>query len=340
MRALAILLLSLIICTCNGQSPMKSLLDSVIWKVRETSLYSSKIDWDALQSKVYIEAENATSLSELKPAFEMLLNGMKDFHGRILNANTYAPIAYFTDYEHLNHPDQRPRDPIVQTALNNPELKFEYELLPEAVGYLKITGISPMADVEKEALKIREAIEILSKKKIDKWIIDLRYNSGGNMNPMMAGLAPLIGDGIVGKLIKLNGDTLFNWEIKEGNFTYGGYEARLTLPNNITFKNSPKIAVLTSRYTVSSGELVATSLKGRPNTKFFGEATGSFTTNNGWGIINNEVILCISTGLYCDRNGNAYPVNIPVDVEAPFVMDAEAAKDECIQKAVEWLVMK
>ena len=108
----------------------------------------------------------------------------------------------------------------------------------------------------------------LSKAKIDKWIIDLRYNGGGNMHPMVAGIAPLIGDGKVGSLINLKGEKLFDWEIKSSNFIYDGYQA-VTLPNEPLFETQPKVAVLTSKWTVSSGEIVATCFKGQTKHKIF-----------------------------------------------------------------------
>jgi carboxyl-terminal processing protease len=77
-------------------------------------------------------------------------------------------------------------------------------------------------------------------------IIDIRYNAGGNMNPMMAGIAPLVGNGIVGSIVNLKNEKLFYWEISAFNFIYAGYQAE-TLPNNIKFKKVPMIAVLTSR---------------------------------------------------------------------------------------------
>lgn len=127
----------------------------------------------------------------------------------------------------------------------------------------------------------------------------------------------------------MNGEKLYNWEIKNGNFIYGGAQA-LTLPNYPKFKTLQKIAVLTSRWTVSSGEIVATVLKGRPSTQFFGEDTGGFTTNTGWEIIENKILLTISTGIYCDRNGMIYRKNIPVDIEIPFEIVKETNQDKCI----------
>ncbi|MCX6318624.1 MAG: S41 family peptidase [Bacteroidetes bacterium] len=193
--------------------------------------------------------------------------------------------------------------------------------------------------MEKEAKKIRESVIALHKQKVENWIIDLRYNTGGNMNPMMAGIAPLVGEGLVGSTVNGAHEKQFDWEIKNSNFIYFGYQA-VTLPALPKFKKEPKIAVLTSRWTVSSGEIVATALKGRPNTRFFGETTGGYTTNDGWDVINNEVILAISTGMYADRNGHVYEVNIPVDTAIPFEVIKDTEKDPCIVAAKKWLAGK
>jgi carboxyl-terminal processing protease len=339
MKRVTTFLLLFINITCFGQTSIKVLLDSVIIKARETSLYSSTVNWDTLQRQIYTKAENAKTFEDLKPAFETLLNGLKDHHGKIINAKNYRPIAWFTDYKNQRNIDSRKFDNEIWKVVNDTALKFEYTILKSKIGYLKIVGIAPNVDIEKESKIIRAAVNSLSKQKIDKWIIDLRYNGGGNMHPMMAGIAPLVGNGMVGSLTNLDNKKLFDWEIKSGNFIYEGYQA-VTLPDNLNFKKLPKIAVLTSRWTVSSGEIVATTLKGRPNTRFFGEATGGFTTNNGWEILNNEIIINISTGIFCDRNGTAYERNIPVDIEIPFEVIKDKEKDNCIIRAKKWLLEK
>jgi carboxyl-terminal processing protease len=324
---------------CFAQTNIKAILDSVLLKTKETSMYTTTVNWDSLQAQVYLMAENATTIKDLKPAFETLLNGIRDHHGKIMDAKTYGYIAWFTDNKNKRHADERKFDVEVWKILNDTTAKFEYKLLKGNIGYLKIVGIGPNVDVEKEARKIRHSIITLNKQKADKWIIDLRYNGGGNINPMMAGIAPLVGDGLVGSVVNLKREKIFDWEIKGSNFIYGGYQA-VTLSNKPRFKKDPKIAVLTSRWTVSSGEIVATTLKGRPNTKFFGETTGGYTTNDGWDIINDEIILVISTGMYSDRNGKVYEVNIPVDTEIPFEIIKDKEKDPCIIAAKKWLIEK
>lgn len=339
MKAYISLLLITLQAVCSGQNEIRAVLDAVFTRTKQTSLYTSIVNWDSLQKEVYREAVHATTIRELKPAFEALLNGLNDKHGRILHAGDYSTIAAFTAFDKLNHPDKRIRDPATWKIVNDTALQFEYKMLAGKTGYLRIVAIPPNADIHKEAQRIRTAVKRLANLKAKKWIIDLRYNGGGNMHPMVSGIAPIIGDGKTGCLKNLEGEKLFDWEIKSGNFIYAGYQA-IDLPNEPQFNYTPKVAVLTSRWTVSSGEVVATCFKGRPNTKFFGEMTGSFTTNNNWEIINDLVILNISTGIFCDRNGISYEYNIPVDAEIPFDPANRVENDKCITEALKWLRAK
>jgi carboxyl-terminal processing protease len=336
MRFIKVLFFVLISINSFGQIKVKAILDTVLMRSKELSMYSSTVNWDSLQQQVYRKAENATKVTDLKPAFEYLINQLRDHHGRVLSAADYSNLSWFTDYKQHRHPDKRKTDMETWKIVNNPDARFTYQLLPGNIGYLNIVGIGPALDIQEESKRIRAAVIELASKKVDKWIIDLRYNGGGNMHPMMAGIAPLIGDGIVGSLVTLQKEKQFDWEIKNGNFIYFGYQA-VDLPNKIVFTTPPRIAVLTSRWTVSSGEIVATALKGRPDTRFFGEATGGATTNTCFERIADEVILCISTGIFCDRNGVAYEVNVPVDVEIPFKSSKDPAKDSCVLAASEWL---
>jgi carboxyl-terminal processing protease len=324
---------------CFGQEKLKPLIDSVLLKSKQTSMYASEVNWDSLQTQVYKLAEMATNVQDLKPAFEVLLNGLRDHHGRIITASNYSTLAYFTNYKQQRFSDNRERDLKIWKYVNDTLIKFEYQLLSGNVAYLKIVGIAPNVNIEKEAKKIRMAIVELAKKNVEGWIIDLRYNGGGNMNPMMAGVGTLLGDGLVGKLVKTNGDKIFDWQVINGNFIYDGAQA-VSLPNKPLFKNAPKVAVLLSRWTVSSGELVAIAFKGRPGTAFFGESTGGYTSNTNWEIISKELILSISSGIYCDRNGTIYRQNIPVDYELPFELVKDKEQDKCILEAKKWLIRK
>lgn len=319
-----------------GQSKPVAMLDSVIAIARSTSMYAETVNWDSLQVQLYQKAEKAKKAEDLKPAFETLLNALRDHHGRILRMSDYSNLAYFTDYRNRRYRDPRPKNSDVWAMLNDTASHFSYLLLDGHIGYLKIVSVGPGEDVVAVAKNIRMALLELYGRGANSWIIDLRYNGGGNMHPMMAGIAPLVGEGKVGSVVTLDQKRLFDWEIKNNNFIYAGYQA-IDLQLAPAFKSPPAVAVLTSRYTVSSGELVATALKGRPATRFFGEATGGFTTNNGWVFVGGELIVNISTGIYCDRSGNVYPHNLPVDQEVVFQPGVSVSEDAGVRAAMDWL---
>lgn len=323
--------------TIRAQDSWKDILDTAATRARQVSLYRREINWDSLHRAMHALADKAQSLDDIKPALQAMINGLRDMHGKVLVAGTYEQIAGFTDWAHVRNPDTRPRETLAWNVINDSSMRFSYQLLDKKIAYLKIAGIPPNADPLAEAKKIRAGVVALSQSDPSGWIVDLRYNGGGNMNPMVSGLATLIGDGPAGKLVDLDMAEVFDWRIAEGQFVFGG-ATNTRLANEPMFKGHPKVAVLLSRYTVSSGELLATSFKGRPQTKFFGEASGGYTTSNGWEVINNKIILAISTAIYADRNGNAYPFSIPVDVECPLQLPGDVKDDQCIQLASGWLL--
>jgi carboxyl-terminal processing protease len=322
-------------------SSLKQVLDSTLYYSKQSTLYAKRVNWDSVETKVYQLAANAKTIKELQPALSFLLNSLDDPHGRYLNAADYSTIAHFTDWKRhqSKNPDKRIREDKAHAIVNDTALHFSYRLLNKNTGYLKIVGISPVADAEKEANAIRNAIREMAGKKASQWIIDLRYNGGGNMNPMMAGLAPLLGEGRSIYLTNLEKDTLSQWRVVKNNFFENDFKV-IDMPAKPVFPKAPKVAVLLSRYTVSSGEFVAVNFKGRPQTRFFGETSGGLTTSTNWLNIGNELIICISAGIYCDRKGTVYQQGVPVDEEVVFTANAEPAKDKGIQAALRWLQKK
>ena len=119
----------------------------------------------------------------------------------------------------------------------------------------------------------------LQRKGAVNWIIDLRYDGGGDMFPMVEGLATVMVTASSGDL-RPYGDQSGVWKVMNGDFFYDDYS--VALPNGQVPGALPKVAVLTSMYTVSSGEVVAVVFKGRESTRFFGEPTGGLTTANNW----------------------------------------------------------
>lgn len=317
------------------EAEMIQVLDTIISRSKDISYYAKSVDWDSLSTKMYEAAKGAEEIDDLRPSFEILLNGLRDHHGHIRKTSDYSIIASFTDHINSRKTDNREYDPEIWKIVNNVDSRYEYALLPNQIGYLRIVGVGPSLDGQKEVERIRNSLIELHNNKVNKWIIDLRYNGGGNINVMLAGIAPLLDTKTVIKIQDENKNTLFTGDIVKNDFWYAGNNV-FPIGKNPKIRN-PKIAVLTSRWTTSSGEFVAVAFKGQKNTRFFGEPTEGKTTNNSWEIINNEIVLIISTGVYCDRNGNAYAENVKPDQETLFEVEENRDKDKGVIEAMNWL---
>lgn len=148
-----------------AQSNIQLILDTVLTKTQEVSLYSSSVNWDTLKKYVYIKAKDAQTINDLKPAFELLLNSLRDHHGRIVSSKDYSNLAYFTNYKNHRHPDNRAKEMDVWKIVNDIKLSFEYKVLKDNVGYLKIVGIPPNVDIEKESKKFALHLQNFQHKK-------------------------------------------------------------------------------------------------------------------------------------------------------------------------------
>lgn len=319
---------------------LKSVLDSAFTLSEQRYFYTNEVNWPDLKNQVYKLASGAKTKNDLMLPFQVLINGMRDSHGSILDARTYNKVVMFNDWANdrrADH-DQRPRAPELFQVVNKANDHFEYTVLSGNIGYLKIPGYMATVDINKEALTIRTAIEELAGKNVEHWIIDLRFNGGGNMNPMLAGLAPLLAneDGPVSSFVYPDGSLFGVNELKNGQFYAFGQQVGEGLPV-VKFKKQPQIAVLTSMFTVSSGEIVAASFKKRPQTRFFGEATGGLITSVGWLPLSPDFFLSISEAVYADRKGERYLHNIPVDQIIPFTGTTDQSQDKGIEAAIKWL---
>jgi len=321
-------------CSQKKNIEIQNILEQIISHAEEASLYRNKVDWNTLRPSIYKLAEEAQSVNDLIPSLNYLLESLGDDHGRIML--NYNPIAYYYNEELKNH--QKSFDPEINNQIQlRQTYKFHSELLDEKIGYLRIVGF-PTGDNEKMAAKIQSEVCEFSEKGVSKWIIDLRYNGGGNMHPMAEGLALIIGNGIVGGAKGLVKSQNSIWKIEDNHFYYDDTSIRLI--DNCAEQLNPKIAILTSVYTASSGEAIAIMFKGKENTKFFGGKTLGLSSVTDWYPINDSLIMSIAVSYYKDRNGFVYDEYVDVNEYFPFVLEPLTEKDDCIQSAMKWLTDK
>ncbi len=180
---------------------------------------------------------------------------------------------------------------------------------------------------------LQKGIQNLSTSKINGWIVDLRQNTGGNMEPMIAGLGPLFSSEKLGSLVDINGKSN-SWYYKDGRYYGDGYKGWIvSRPFKLT--TLLPIAVLTSNQTGSSGEVVVISLLGNSNTKSFGQPTWGLTTGNGSFELKDGSQIFLASTIMADRNGNQYTTSINPD----FLIEdkTNTDTDEIIDAAIKWV---
>jgi len=301
MKKIAFLLLILFSsCTDNVKY-----INDAIDIMEQNSIRQDSVDWDKMRAESLFKIKEDNSKENAYFILKGNLNSIGDNH------------SFF-----LTKKDQN------KIKKDNKELpSLNYERIDNQIIYLRIP---PFMGDEKQSIDfanyLQEIIKSLDTNLTEKWIIDLRDNTGGNMWPMYLGLAPIVNDGISGYFINSKGE-FFNWKYKE-NAVYSGKSKLLEIKNSYLIKaKNPKVAVLINSRTASSGEAIAVIFKGFPNTKFFGENSFGVSTGNQMFEMNDGAKIVLTTTIFADRTKRIYGGKIEPDLYC----------SNPREKAIEWL---
>jgi C-terminal processing protease CtpA/Prc len=165
---------------------------------------------------------------------------------------------------------------------------------------------------------------------IKGWIIDLRENTGGNMEPMIAGLGPLFSSAKLGSLIDVNGRAN-SWYYKQGRY-YWDDDPGWRVMNPTNLGTTLPIAVLIGNQTGSSGEAVAISFLRNAKTRTFGCPTWGLTTGNSDFKLRDGAALYLASTIMADRDGKSYRGSITPDVLVEGCVDKDVRAE-----AIKWL---
>ena len=320
----------LFLCACQGQS-QKEAYHPMVLKAKETSLYTDRINWEEVNTGFLKRINKDESLTGQTEGLQYLINSLGDKHAQIRSVKNHALIV---SYNGKSGGEDNRESEFINTVINDVSAKFSYQYLENGIGYLKVVGIGP-GNVKAQAEFIRQGLKDLKSKGVNKWIVDLRFNGGGNMEPMISGLAPLIGEGrIAGAINKEN--QIRSYTINNGQF-FNADRLVCEMDNQPKIESNEKVVVLLSRYTISSGELVAVAFKGRDNTTFIGEETAGYTTGTGYDKMNDELALIISQDVFIDRNQKRYDKKVGVDKYVQFQHNVSLEQDNQIKRAKDWL---
>ena len=191
---------------------------------------------------------------------------------------------------------------------------------------------SPAA-IARYADELRRLVETLLAARAVGWLIDLTDNPGGNMIPMIAGLSPLLGPGRVGAFEAIDG-TRTDWVLDAaGGLSIGDEDALAGSKSQQLVPSSARVALIIGPRTASSGEAVAVSFAGRPNTRRFGQPTKGLVTSNETFDLVDGATLIVTTARFVDRTGLTY--RAPIDPDIVVVAAGSAAHETAARWVLE-----
>jgi carboxyl-terminal processing protease len=264
------------------------------------------IDWDDFRAKVFARAAGAKSIEDTRPAITEALRLLGDRHS-----------MYFSKAE-------------TKISLASSSTAYESIKVPSTVGYVRVSGfLGGSAEATAFSDRIQQTIKSADSQGATGWIVDLRGNVGGNMWPMITGLAPLLGDGTLGYFIDPMGVKKV-WELWDGVAYLDG---QVVAQNKETYhiqNEASRVAVLTDAVTGSSGEAVTIAFRGRSGTRSFGTPTYGVSTANKGFDLSDGAMLYLTVSVMADRTGTPYG--------GPVVPDEVISDpDTVVERAMEWL---
>ena len=171
----------------------------------------------------------------------------------------------------------------------------------------------------------------------------MRGNTGGNMWPMLTGIGPILGDGIVGSFVAADGN--MTWFYQDGRpepaIPRVWRRFRLTLEDApVLMAPSAPVAVLVDSSTASSAEAITIAFHGRPETRFFGTRTAGKSTAVQPFKLDDGAELYLTTAIDADRTGKPYPNGFTPDEIIPFNGSTmpQTSNDPVVLAAQNWLV--
>jgi len=209
---------------------------------------------------------------------------------------------------------------------------IRHELLEKGIAYLDVPWLST-ADKNictAFADSLQQLIAGYDQQGINKWIIDLRRNTGGNCWPMLAGLGPLLGNGVYGYFVSDSEKIPFSYT--NGVMMQGKY-GRCTVTNPYMCSPTDEtIVVLTGGNTSSAGEIVALAFKGMDKVYLYGEPTAGLTTANATYTLSDGALLVLTVCKEADRKGRICEGRILPDktVSANTMSGKDAVKSSAI----------
>lgn len=288
-------------------------VEEVVRLAKEKALNRDVPDWPAVEREAYALAAAAAGEDGRTAAIRRVLASLQDHH------SSYRPP--------IQAAQARPTKSAVPPSAARPPIAVA-DLQPGRPARLVINAWSGGNEDVVSATRIvrSELNEALLGSKCGL-VIDVSANHGGNMWPMMGGIAPLYDDGVLEtfesvteerQVVNVKDGVL---RMNESPFPRAELNPVPTLPK--------RIALVIDRGTASSGEILVLAFKGQKNVRSFGQPTAGASSANKSIRLSNGGLLALTTARILDRTGRAHAGPVLPDVatnQAPHAASEWVAK--------------
>ncbi len=280
---------------------------------------AKKVDWKAVYQKYAPTISDSTSEEELFKAMDQSILALKDSHSVISKQDkTGSFYNYKAGYE-IHDDFKIVKKNYIVDSLSGSKIMFS-GLLKGNIGYIRLANFSLTPDFYK-------ALRNLKALKVEKIIIDIRSNGGGNSNPVPALLSQFVTERLaLGAYIEKTGPG--RNDVTKPILIY-------TEPKSNDTWNVP-IVVLINRVSYSASSYFAGMVKGLPNMKLVGQTTGGgagghlgYQLSNGW-------LIRVSVSDFIDKDKRSIELGVEPDIYIENTKeDIKAGLDKMLEKAME-----
>jgi carboxyl-terminal processing protease len=300
-------------------------LDEAFTLMKKFYYKKDSVQWEDLFTAARARVSHSANCEAAEEALQWCFKEMKEKHSFVL------PREKATLYNgNVNSSAPAPLSKLIGP--------LRHELAEKDIAYIDIPWIST-ADKKLCAAfadSLQQLIASYDKQGITKWIIDLRNNTGGNCWPMLAGLGPLLGNGVHGYFISTNEKIPFSYQ--DGTVMQANHIRCATTTPYTMMHERNTVIVLTGPNTSSAGEIVALAFKGLNDVFLYGEPTAGLTTANATYHLSDGSVLVLTVCKEADRTGRIQEGKIQPD---KFISPAtNRGKDEVKSSALMFLQLQ
>jgi len=324
----------LFVTTSEGQFPVG--IDIVYDFIKTNSIHRYQVNWNKEDKQFWSAMSTAHTLKDSMNAFIQVFKDLDDVHSQLHYNNQ--------NYGYLKTDDEHGSDRLHQLAemARATSGQIKCELLDNQYAYIRIPGnnIFDATVANQYGWTLRDTIDYWKQKKqVKGFVIDLRLDRGGNLNPMLNGVSHLLGDGVILNEVDISYLRGGPWKIQKGIFMGRNF----AMPDDNENENTPlseiPVVVLTGPLTASSGSITAIAFRGRKNAISIGEPTaGGYTVSNEYYQFAPNLFLNLAISRVADRNLRFYPAEVEPDIVVKEGDDFEnLMRDQKIKRALLWL---